>query len=90
MKQSFRILTCKPDQRSFRQEEFIMEPYYALLVEVDVPDEYVLFDGMDDGSVITLEGLKWLANHFDSVFMGGRPNKQEFNEVEDDVEWEKP
>lgn len=90
MKQSFRILTCKPDQRSFRQEEFILEPTTPLNVEVDLPGEFITSTGTDFGITVTLEGLKWLANHFDAVFMGTNPRPQGDSEQfeEDDMDWE--
>ena len=72
IKLRFKITEVHPDQRAYRQNEFVLVPLNDLLLEIEVNDENVVQE-VETGevpTVLNLAALKELADKFDTVFYG--------------------
>ena len=97
MKAYFRVETFRPDQRQYRQTSLALSCLYddEVIVELEIPDEFVVEvselhideDENHKTRIITLAGLRELADQFDLVFLPSSPSKQ-YNQSEKKDEWE--
>lgn len=81
----FRWTTYRPDQREYRQQEAELNPSAFVIVKVPKTDEYFHgFDEPTDQPILTLAGMKYVIDQFDTVFL---PAKKEASANPDD-DWE--
>lgn len=76
----------RPDQREYRQQSVELEPAENVRIQVDVPADPIYVIPGDDPKqmVLTLAGMKYVIDQFDTVFL---PAKKEAS-VDPDEDWE--